>query len=35
MDELERRVHLIDHETKIEAFDIIYQKSKKKKSKKR
>ena len=35
MDELERRVHLIDLETQVEAFGIIYQKSNKKKTKRR
>ena len=35
MDVLERRVHLIDLETQVEAFGIIYQKSNKKKTKRR
>ena len=35
MDELERRVHLIDLEMQVEAFGIIYQKSNKKKTKRR
>ena len=35
MDELERRVHLIDLDTQIEAFGIIYQKNNKKKTKRR
>ena len=35
MNEIERRVHLIDLKTQIEAFGIIYQKNNKKKSKRR
>ena len=35
MEELERRVHLIDLDTQIEAFGIIYQKNNKKKTKRR